>query len=501
MLAFSKMIYERYGFDMKNRKTTQIFRTLLAASLAMISVVSCSQGKDADKPEDTPKTPDIQTTAETEEVSLPPYPFAQSELDYDGYNFRILECWEQVDYLEDDLVAGEIVSEADFNRNSRVEELLNIEITAVKVPGDESDLWTRFASTVQTHVMAGDDAYDVGLGPLIEVFRASSNGHLLDLHELPTLDLTAPWWDQEVLRAFDFGNGKNYLISGGFNYHDDYNLVCLGFNRDLMERSGMELPYDAVRNGTWDFERDLNGDGQFDPYDQYGLITNLDFGIKVGCGFDMLPIRANSEGKPEFLLDEPYYDRFSAVIDVLCKDPSVVIMERQFGYDVGGEIFYHGNTLFTTATVSTTQNLRSAEFAGSIIPMPKYTEAQEHYMCSASDVYFTALCVPITVSDFDRTGYILDAMSYYGDEIIRPAAIDKQVLVKGVQDEDTEEMIRIIFDSKAVDLSFVTDWGGWPGIMHEFVKNAKNNLSSSEAKYTKRVNLAIRKSLEAFGLE
>jgi hypothetical protein len=216
-------------------------------------------------------------------------------------------------------------------------------------------------------------------------------------------------------------------------------------------------------------------------------------GCKVVLGVDA--------HKPEFLLDEPYYDRFSAVIDVLCKDPSVVIMERQFGYDVGGEIFYHGNTLFTTATVSTTQNLRSAEFAGSIIPMPKYTEAQEHYMCSASDVYFTALCVPITVSDFDRTGYILDAMSYYGDEIIRPAAIDKQVLVKGVQDEDTEEMIRIIFDSKAVDLSFVTDWGGWPGIMHEFVKNAKNNLSSSEAKYTKRVNLAIRKSLEAFGLE
>ena len=97
MLEFSKIISERYGFDMKNRKTTQIFRTLLAASLAMISVVSCSQGKDADKPEDTPKTPDIQTTAETEEVSLPPYPFAQSELDYDGNNFRILECWEQVE--------------------------------------------------------------------------------------------------------------------------------------------------------------------------------------------------------------------------------------------------------------------------------------------------------------------------------------------------------------------------------------------------------------------
>ena len=99
-------------------------------------------------------------------------------------------------------------------RNSRVEELLNIEISAVRVPGDESDLWTRFASTVQTHVMAGDDAFDVGLGPLIEVFGASSNGHLLDLNELQTLDLDAPWWDQQVLDAFEFGNGKNYLVSG-----------------------------------------------------------------------------------------------------------------------------------------------------------------------------------------------------------------------------------------------------------------------------------------------
>ena len=122
-------------------RCSDIFRRLLLKNTA--------GGQDKPRPESS--TPE----SETEAMVLPPYDFAQMGFDYEGYNFRILECWETVDYPEDDLVAGEIVSEAVFNRNSRVEELLNIEISAVRVPGDESDLWTRFASTVQTHVMAG----------------------------------------------------------------------------------------------------------------------------------------------------------------------------------------------------------------------------------------------------------------------------------------------------------------------------------------------------------
>lgn len=478
---------------------------LLLASILCTAMTACG-----DESEKTPaQTQDGGTAAETEAVTEIPYAFAQEELDFEGYNFRVFtDHTSEVDVLLDDLVAGDIVSESVYNRNARVEELLNIEITTLDIP----DLnWDDVSPTVQKYVMAGDDAFDAMNAGLIEVFRASSNGHLVPLHEIETLDRMAEWWDQSIYEAFDFGNGNYYMMNGGINYWDDYGLSCMAVNIDLMRRNDMEVPYDAVRAGEWDYEmfhgyirdfqQDINGNGEWDIEDQYGCVDNYDFGSRVGCGFGMFAVSKNAEGRPEFLLDEAYYERFDKLITGLCKDPAVVIIERKFGYEEGGKIFGFGNTLFKPAMVNDLQGLRDSEFMATVLPMPKYDENQEKYLNSARDIYCTAYAVPITNADFDRTGYILDAMSYFGDRIIRPAAIEKQCMVKGAQDEDTVDMLNIIFDSKAYDLTYITGWGEWYARMWDFTDTGKNNLASREAQYAKRVNKDIEKSLEAFGIE
>ncbi len=487
------------------------FKTRQAASLLLLTVLlcgtvaSCRDDIHTQTPIQTDHTVSFAATEATEEI---PYAFAQSELDFGGYEFRVFtETPADVDVHKEDLVAGDIVSEAVYDRNQRVEELLNIEINSILFQAVD---WEDVPAEIMKSVMAGDDAYDAVDFPVISLFRASSESNLLALDEIGTLDTSAPWWDPSIFEAFDFGNGKVYMMNGGIQYWDDYGLSCLIANVDLMARNEMTLPYDAVRAGQWDyemfygymkgFERDLNGDGTLDADDQYGGVFGVDLATGLCCAFDSPPIHKDSRGRPEFRLDEKFYDSFSKVVDVLCNDPAVVIKERKFGYEIGGAIFGKGNTLFVSAMVFEIQDMRDASFTYTVLPMPKYDENQGSYKNSAVHCWTYAYAVPITNSDTDRTGYILDAMGYFGDKVIRPAAIEKQCKIKGAPDQDTVDMLNIIFDSKVYDLAYITAWGNWYRELWTFVQTGKNILASKEQAFGKRVVKDIEKSLEAFGI-
>ena len=500
---------------LKIRNASLKSRYLLPALLLCAALVACKEapasGTDT-KTTDPTDSAAVETAAET----TPPYPFFEEELDYGGYNFRIFRTsfdddGNEVDVLKEDIEGGDIVHEAVYERNMRVEELLNIEISEVTLPA-ESDDWQKTESTIAKNVMAGDDAYDAVCTPLIQLFKASSNSNLLDFNEIKTLDYTNAWWDKQLIEAFDFGNGKVYMLSGGINFRDDLGLVCMYFNRDLFAQNDFEDPYDAVRSGEWDFdmfygyvkdfESDLNGNSEWDESDRYGYVTNLSVAAHIGCGMDMLAIHKDDAGVPAFGLTEGYYDRFSKIIDILCNDPAVVVMERKFGYEIGNSLFQMGNVLFVENLVESCLAYRGeVDFNLGVLPMPKYNESQENYMCSVSDAYSSAYGVPITNSDHDRTGYILDAMGYYGQELVYPAIIEKNVLVKGVHDQDSADMFNIIFNSKAYDLAYITGWGSWYQNLWDFVDSGKNNLASKEAAFTKRIVKDIEKSLAAFEID
>lgn len=489
-------------------------RYLLSALLLCAVLAACGESPASDTGAKT-TTPSDSAAVETAAVTTPPYAFYEEAQDYGGYNFRIfrtsfIEEGNEVDVLKEDIEAGDIVHEAVYERNMRVEELYNIEISEVTLsPGQP---WSDTESEISKSVMAGDDAYDAICSPLIQVFKASSNSNLLPLNGIETLDLSNAWWDKQLMEAFDFGNGNIYMISGGINFRDDLGQICMYFNRDLFAQNDFVDPYEAVRAGEWDFdmfygyvkdfESDLNGNSELDETDRYGYVTNLSVAAHVGCGMDMLAIRKDKDGVPVFGLSEGYYDRFSKIIDVLCNDPSVVVMERKFGYEIGNSMFQMGNVLFMeNLVVSCLEYRAEVDFNMGVLPMPKYDENQENYMCTESDAYSSTYGVPITNTDPERTGYILDAMGYYGQELVYPAIIEKNVLVKGVHDQDSADMFHIIFNSKAYDLAYITGWGKWYENLWDFVSSGKNNLASKEAAFSKRVVKDIEKSLAAFEID
>ena len=94
-----------------------------------------------------------------------------------------------------------------------------------------------------------------------------------------------------------------------------------------------------------------------------------------------------------------------------------------------------------------------------VLPMPKYTEDQEEYRHVVASQYATGLTIPITITGeaLDRTCVIITALSAASDDAI-DAYYEVNLKSKNARDEESADMLEIIFNSKCYDLAKTFDW-------------------------------------------
>ena len=108
------------------------------------------------------------------------------------------------------------------------------------------------------------------------------------------------------------------------------------FNKNLMDRYGMEYPYQAVMDGKWTFDmlcelgmrvsEDLNGDGKLDGEDLYGWITSDGMLRCMPTSFDF-PLCVVNDGVPELSVgSEKYYDVYDRVYNVLWENDWATVL-------------------------------------------------------------------------------------------------------------------------------------------------------------------------------
>jgi hypothetical protein len=112
-----------------------------------------------------------------------------------------------------------------------------------------------------------------------------------------------------------------------------------------------------------------------------------------------------------------------------------------------------------------------------VLPYPKYTEEQEHYYSSYNTVWGTSYGIPVTNMELDRTGWILEVMGYYSTDTIYPATIEKNILTKTVRDEESADMLNLLFNNKFYELG---QWGtSVYGNLCTMAQTGNNNFASS----------------------
>ena len=437
--------------------------------------------------------------------------------DFGGYKFTFLTHeYEGADWsgpLPLEIIAEESSDEpildAVYKRNLKIKEKYNIDIDMLANTNEQSAL--------KKAVGAGDSLYDVVIMFNNNVPPIVTGDYLTNVANLPYVDLDKPWWDPAV-NAMSVDH-KNYLLAGDLIILDNEATNVLLFNKDLMKTLGIDLPYDLVKEHKWTFDVmndmikdtafDLNGDGVMTAYeDRWGFATYNDtFHALLVSGGGALAVKDAN--------DIPYIDFASeknlAILDKvmnLLYNPEYVLNAQAPPKGGSGDLtkgdiihiqgFEENRILFMWTRMRFVEYFRGMEANFGIIPLPKYDELQENYYSVVNPYTGVLLGVPKSADDFERVSIILEALSAESRYTLQPAYYDVVLQRKFTRDEESGEMLDIIFNSRVYDIGSVYAFGN---VFLDFINLAAKNDRNIISYYEKKIGAmekAINKVVDTF---
>ena len=444
----------------------------------------------------------IETEEQTEDQQ---YPLPQ--VDMEGMALRFLNydpaiiTWAEIQINADE-ENGNAINDEVFERNRRIEMAYDCVISET--------VFDNPPATYKNLITAGDDAFDVGMIYENELPEFASNGLIHSWDKLPYADLERSWWDQGANSVFSI-SGKKLAAVGDFYLGMMSRGFIMVFNKDLYTKlSFTDNLYDLVRDGKWTLDKygeiaensvmDLNGDTVMDDQDQYASAG----AIKLYYGALLI-----SSGVKYFDLNEEGVPYFTVASDNRTMDVMLKIFEMHegtqyyfqhykndihSGSNEARQMFSNEQTLFCGTAINSVKKYRDDDFDIGIIPFPKFDEAQKDYYVHTSECGVTTIPITVPVDRLDNLSILLDALCRDSQNGLMQIYKETILKSKYARDEDSSDMLDIIFNSAAYDLGLSI----WPNETHYKYMELYMNKQNGFASVTESIKKSIDKSLEKF---
>ncbi len=449
---------------MKNRKI-RLLAWLLTLCATVATVASCGDGGGS--------TSDVTTAPQNGEVTETTADSGYDYGDYDfkGYNFRVMNLLYQFNdwaiRIDHEEQSGEALDDATYIRNRKVEEKLNIKFTEKIVDGGSGWGTAQHAANnaIMNSVLSGTDDYDAGFAPIRFDIALISDGYVMNLLDIPELDVYGEHWDANINRELTMDNNLSVASTPIHSMSFDLSWAIM-FNEDMMNSLGLDKPYDLVRDGTWTLDEfakyvnpvaSLNGDESFTPDANgnafYSIAGHTTAPLAFGYAADVRLYETDDSGKIELTLGgERIHNAYDKIASILTINDGHIFynngsLTEPLGY---GSMFSNNRALFITCEVKTATTLRDMEATFGLVPMPKLDESQDSYY-SRVDYNTSLLVIPVTVNNPNRAGVILDALTYESYVSTLPVYYDITMSQKGLRNDDSIEMLNIIRDARGID--------------------------------------------------
>ena len=498
---------------MKKQKKHDRTKTALALVLLMVFafgafVASCGGEKDSGDTATTAGADNVETKAadlEKEAKMLPDLPDAS----YGGYMFTWLAHgleggnWVTPDPRE--LVAeeesGEVINDATYRRNSVIIEKYGVEFDMV-VTSDER-------GTLNKSVKAGEDIYDAVLMYNNNAPSVMSSNLLLDTDQLTYIDFDKPWWDSAIRETSILG--RNFFLAGDIMILDKESINVLFFNKKQMADLGMDFPYQLVLDGKWTYDKlseyikdgsqDLDGDGKLTPgKDRFGLSIFNDTlhslyvsggGLLAKNGPDGIPYPAFNTAESISMLD--------TIADFLYGKEYITNYHSngEDNIDAMKQSFYDGRTFILWGRLFVLDALRNMDDDFGILPMPKHNETQGRYYSNVNSYTGAMLGVPKSAGDPERTSVILEALAAESRYTLFPAYYEITLQRKFTRDDESAQMLDIIFGTTVYDTGAAYNLGDiWFQMFYACEKEDRGFAAFAE-KNEPKVQSAINKLVDS----
>ena len=395
---------------------------------------------------------------------------------HDWTNASILGYTGEIMYAEENPSS---VDEAKKRVVDYVETTYNCEIV-----GEKSNV-KLVPETIKNQVLSGssDFEYDICFTGISSTAPLAVEGYIEDLKSISTIDLTDPWWDQNAVKDLSIG-GKVFFTCGDINTYDDQGTWCMLFNKDLKNTLGIEEDfYQLVKDNQWTFDKfveictesgatyDYDGDGDQDELDNWAFGTET-YNVYVHVVASGNKIAQKDEEDLPYLTLAEETEATYAVLQKTLKfynNQGLVMIANGPIYgtkfpsfpweETVHKAFIEGRELFYMCGLIHAASFRVMEDEFGILPIPKYSASQDNYYHTVSQGNASCMCIPIGLQDTEDVGLIVSAIAEMSKQEVTPAYYDVQLKYRDSHDEESGEMLDIIFASRSFDLGAAFNWG------------------------------------------
>lgn len=426
---------------------------LLLALLFLLPTVACTSSTgstDTSAPTSSSAVTEDETDPDGETTSQPPDTAGRT---YEKKEFRMASYVGAGSWYYANETGINTLNDAIYEMNQLVENALKVTLVYNQI---QCVTGGELYAAVQPSIMTGDDTYQLCILHPYESYNSFIlNNQAFDLYTLENVDMEQSYWNKNVIDQLAVGDHA-YIGSGALCKYDLYMIYC---NKDVLTDAGKTVPYDLVREQKWtldtflsmtqDFYADDNGDGRRDNGDKYGFAGMWDANSSAFLQASDIYIVTKDETKSFVVTigEHPHISDFYDKLFTWSKDESVWLYGFASRNNTSSVTsFLSGKIAFTLDILGTQYN--SASFDVGILPMPKYSEAQENYQHVN---WGNNIIVPSTISNASMVGDTLELMAYYSSTVVHSAYYETVLQYQAAADQEDSEMVVLIYNTVVYD--------------------------------------------------
>jgi hypothetical protein len=315
------------------------------------------------------------------------------------------------------------------------------------------------------------------------------------LNKVDYIDFSKKYWNPEVNKALSCNN-KLYFTSSDFSLRDKSRAYIMLYNSDMVKENNLGNPIELVLNGKWTFDtmtkwskavaNDVNGSGTVDDQDIFGITLDSynSFATFMAACNNIMLTKNNSDEFELSMNNEHTVNSIEKVLALTSSPNEAVFCDEWNGkvdYDywsVASKIFKAGRALFITTFPHGLKTYSAdCNFKYGIIPFPKYDDKQENYYTMA-DNYCMLFSIPLSNPEPDFSGFMLEALSYASTDTSLKAYYEISCKTKYTYDEDSAEMLDLIFSNILYEPARVFQINSISNIYNNIAKAKTNNFAS-----------------------
>lgn len=364
------------------------------------------------------------------------------------------------------------------DRNDLVEEQFRVKIDEFRTSSSGEML-----STLRENATAGINEYDIVMPYIPNAATLSQEGFLTDLRKLENIHLDMPYYDQGSVKDLSIC-GKNYFVTGDLTLLAADVTHVLLFNKDVVTNHRLESPYNLVASGDWTIDKlhemaksvtaPTDELPEWTHMDTYGFLVNSNFISSMFIGAGERFTSKDSQDKPIIsVYSESAVSTFEKIY-TLVNDTTATGQIDNSSKGFGSSAVADGKTVWVAATeaiasgrclfraVSLNAILALGEYDCNfgVLPAPKLNKLQDRYYCRVSTIYASCIAIPTNVKDAEMSSVIADAMMQASTDTSKEAYIEVIMKNRKIQDDESAEILDLIFESRVYDFGTVFNWGG-----------------------------------------